>query len=103
MGVIRKLVFGRWAVKWLLRGSPWAVAAKLAGVALFGAWRWRREHDSETRGPREIEADYEVLDESEPYRTAEPTSGGSGTMNSIAKPSERDDIDPNPGAEDDET
>lgn len=40
------------------------MVTKLAGVALWGAWKWRREQrrlERETRA-REIEADYEVLD-----------------------------------------
>jgi hypothetical protein len=64
MGLLRQLVLGRWFTRWLLRGGPWSVAAKLAAVALFGAWKWRREKKQALAGraQREIEASYEVLD-----------------------------------------
>lgn len=63
MGWFRKAVIGRWFGKWLLRGGPWSIAAKLAGVALYGAWKWRREAKrvGRERGSREIPADYEVV------------------------------------------
>ena len=64
MGFLRKLILGRWFTRWLLRGGPWGVAAKLAGVALWGAWKWRRERRQveRAREAREIRAEYEVLD-----------------------------------------
>ena len=63
MGFVQKLVLGRWFTRWLLRGGPWAIAAKLAAVAVVGAWRWRREHRRAARAERsrEISASYEVL------------------------------------------
>lgn len=103
MGLIRKLVLGRWAAKWLLRGGPWAVAAKLAGVALYGAWQWRREHEPDAGRPGEIEADYEVIDDAEPAARPEPSPRRLGTMNSSDRSSRRDEFDPNTGAEDDAT
>ncbi|HUO99972.1 MAG TPA: hypothetical protein VM737_00370 [Gemmatimonadota bacterium] len=64
MGLIRKVIVGRWFTRWLLRGGPWGVAAKLAGVALWGVWKWRRERREAERAQqaREIPAEYEVLD-----------------------------------------
>lgn len=64
MGFFKKLILGRWFTRWLLRGGPWGVAAKLAGVALWGIWKWRREQravESEQRA-REIPAEYEVVE-----------------------------------------
>lgn len=84
MGVGRWLaggVLGRWAVRWLLRGGPAAVAAKLAGVALLGIWRWRREVRSveAARRAREIPADYEVLPPDALSAGPEPPGSGGGT------------------------
>ncbi|MDX1660424.1 MAG: hypothetical protein R3326_01425 [Gemmatimonadota bacterium] len=63
MGWIKKAVVGRWLTKWLFRGGPWAVAAKLLGVAVYGAWKWRRETKQleEQGASKEIEAHYEVV------------------------------------------
>lgn len=63
MGLLRRLVVGRWFTRWLLRGGPWSVAAKIAAVALYGAWRWRRDKRRQVpaRNQGEIEASYEVL------------------------------------------
>lgn len=99
MGLIRKLILGRWGAKWLLRGGPWAVAAKLGLVALYGAWRWRREHGGDSGGKAmEIEADYEVLDDP----SAEPVPGEQGTMGPGSGPFGRIEIEPNGGAQNDE-
>lgn len=65
MGWFGKAVVGRWLGRWLLRGGPWSIAAKLLGVVVYGAWKWRREArrlESE-RGAREIPADYEVIED----------------------------------------
>src|SRR5688500_685473 len=83
MGGLRNVVVGRWLVRWLLRGSPVAVVLKLAGVALWGAWRWRRERRAEeARRPKELRADYEVvppgrLPGPEPRAAAPGTAAGS--------------------------
>ena len=76
MGILRKLVLGRWFARWLLRGSPWTIAAKLVGVAAVGAWRWRREHKRAAREQRarEIDASYEVLGREEIGPGSRPTS-----------------------------
>ncbi len=64
MGAVRRMLLGRWFTRWLLRGGPWSVAAKLVAVALFGAWKWRRDRRrSVPPATREIEASYEVLGE----------------------------------------
>jgi len=100
VGLIRKLILGRWGAKWLMRGGPWAVAAKLGLVALYGAWRWRREHGVDnSRKVMEIEADYEVLDDP----SAEPVPDEQGTMEPGAGPSGRIGIEPNGGAQNDES
>lgn len=74
MGLLKKLFLGRWFARWLLRGGPGAIALKLAGVALWGVWRWRRDERRLERERRrlEIEADYEVVpqDRLDPGRTA---------------------------------
>lgn len=78
MGMLQRLFLGRWVTRWLLRGGPWTIAAKLAGVALWGAWKWRRERRREVAGERarEIPAEYEVL----PPDTLPPPAGSpSGT------------------------
>lgn len=63
MGLLRTWVLGRWFARWLLRGSPGTVVAKLAAVALWGVWKWRREKRRVETARRELEipADYEVV------------------------------------------
>lgn len=65
MGLLKKLFLGRWFARWLLRGGPGAIALKMAGVALWGIWRWRRDEKRLARERRqlEIDADYEVVPE----------------------------------------
>lgn len=81
MSILKKLVLGRWAMRWLMRGSPAAVAAKLAAVGLVGAWKWRRERKRElaAAAAREIPAEYEVVG---PDRLAgpEPPGAPGGTL-----------------------
>lgn len=73
MGRFGKAVAGRWLGRWLLRGGPWSIAAKLLGVVLYGAWKWRREAKrvEGERASREIPADYEVIEEEEARETAD--------------------------------
>ena len=63
MGLLKRLVMGRWLARWLMRGSPLSVALKLGGVALWGVWRWRRDERRRRleQGRKEIDADYEVV------------------------------------------
>lgn len=82
-GWIKKAILGRWLARWLLRGSPWAVVAKLAAVAAWGAWRWRRRQNAaeQNRRSREIPAEYEVLEPRSPDRIpgrGEPAGRGEG-------------------------
>jgi hypothetical protein len=84
MGFLRRLVLGRWFTRWLLRGGPWSIAAKLAAVALYGAWKWRRERKrvGPSRPAGEIEGSYEVLGP-EPG-TLEPGPGSSAAADGAA-------------------
>jgi hypothetical protein len=62
MGLLKKAVVGRWLARWLMRGSPVAVVAKLAAVGAFGAWRYHRQRKrSAAHDQKRIDADYEVL------------------------------------------
>jgi hypothetical protein len=63
VGLLKRLVMGRWLARWLLRGSPLSVGLKLGGVALWGVWRWRRDERRRRQEQREkeIDADYEVV------------------------------------------
>ncbi|MGH2804878.1 MAG: hypothetical protein ACRDL4_17830, partial [Thermoleophilaceae bacterium] len=77
VGLLKRLFLGRWLVRWLFRGGPWSIALKLAGAALWGAWRLRREGKRTERERRklEIDADYEVV----PEGRLEPGSGARNT------------------------
>lgn len=84
MGLFTRAVVGRWLARWLMRGSPLAIVAKLAAVGAFGAWRFHRQRKREAgRTPQQIEADYEVLgpDRIAPVapRSGEPQTDGEGT------------------------
>ena len=78
MGILTRAVVWRWLARWLMRGSPAAVVAKLAAVGAIGAWRYHRkrkrlaEHE-----PGRIEAEYEVLG---------PDRIGSGGARSASEP-----------------
>lgn len=62
MGLFTRAVVGRWLARWLMRGSPLAVVAKLAAVGAFGAWRYHRQRKRDGAGDqKQIDADYEVL------------------------------------------
>lgn len=91
LGWIKKVVVGRWLARWLLRGGPWSVAAKLLLVAVWSAWRWRRSREVEagSGGPGEIPADYEVLETEGPGRETpgkEPASGPRGSETGATEP-----------------
>jgi hypothetical protein len=74
MGFLRRVVLGRWLARWLMRGSPLAVAAKLLAVGALGAWKYRRDRQGTAgRDPRQIDADYEILG---PERIAPVARGG---------------------------
>ncbi|MGH7549509.1 MAG: hypothetical protein ACREK3_02015 [Gemmatimonadota bacterium] len=100
MGLLKRLFLGRWLVRWLFRGGPWSIALKLAGAALWGAWRLRREGKRTERERRklEIDADYEVV----PEGRLEPGSGarnpgaarGYGPHNTSPSNEERIHFDP---------
>jgi hypothetical protein len=84
MGLFTRAVVGRWLARWLMRGSPVAVVAKLAAVGAFGAWRYHRQRKRDAaQDQKQIDADYEVLG---PDRIApvargavEPDADGEGT------------------------
>jgi hypothetical protein len=59
MGLLTRAVVWRWLARWLMRGSPLTVVAKLAAVGAIGAWRYNRKRKAERRD--RIEAEYEVL------------------------------------------
>ncbi|HYO46526.1 MAG TPA: hypothetical protein VEY33_07545 [Gemmatimonadota bacterium] len=61
MGLLTRAIVWRWLARWLMRGSPWAVVAKLATVGAIGAWRYNRKRKTEGQDRRRIEAEYEVL------------------------------------------
>lgn len=62
MGLLTRAVVGRWLARWLLRGGPVAIAAKLVAVGALGAWKYHREQKrSDGRDPQQIDAEYEVL------------------------------------------
>ena len=62
MGVLTRAVVWRWLARWLMRGSPAVVVAKLAAVGAIGAWRYHRKRRKLAgQEPGRIEAEYEVL------------------------------------------
>lgn len=86
MGVLTRAVVWRWFARWLMRGSPAAVVAKLAAVGAIGAWRYHRKRKKLAgREPGKIDAEYEVLgpdrigpgarSRSEPRSSPEGTGG----------------------------
>ena len=79
MGLLKQAVLGRWLARWLMRGSPLAVVAKLAAVGAFGAWRYHRQRKrSAALDQTQIDADYEVLgpDRIAPVARPEMEPGG---------------------------
>ena len=84
MGILTRAVVWRWLARWLMRGSPAVVVAKLAAVGAIGAWRYHRNRKKLTANdPARIEAEYEVLGPdrigSGARSTPEPRSGPKGT------------------------
>jgi hypothetical protein len=84
MGILTRAVVWRWLARWLMRGSPAAVVAKLAAVGAVGAWRYHRKRRKlAAHEPGRIEAEYEVLGPDRiapgPRPTPEPQSTGKGT------------------------
>lgn len=61
MALWTRVVLGRWLARWLLRGGPLAIAAKLVAVGALGAWKYRRELKRSGRDTGQIDAEYEVL------------------------------------------
>ena len=62
MGILTRAVVWRWLARWLMRGSPATVVAKLAAVGAIGAWRYHRKRKKLAGDePGRIEAEYEVL------------------------------------------
>jgi hypothetical protein len=81
MGLLKQAVLGRWLARWLMRGSPLVVVAKLAAVGAFGAWRYHRQRKrSAAPDQKQIDADYEVLgpDRIAPVARPEMEPGGNG-------------------------
>ncbi|CAN5809586.1 hypothetical protein BH20GEM1_BH20GEM1_12620 [soil metagenome] len=72
MGILTRAVVWRWLARWLMRGSPLTVAAKLAAVGAVGAWRYSRKRKAERRD--RIEAEYEVLGPDRIAPVARPSS-----------------------------
>lgn len=84
MGILTRAVVWRWLARWLMRGSPAVVVAKLAAVGAIGAWRFHRQRKKLAEPePGRIEAEYEVLgpDRIGPGRgsRSEPRSRPKGT------------------------
>ena len=83
MGVLTRAVVWRWLARWLMRGSPAVVVAKLATVGAIGAWRYHRKRKKlAANEPGRIEAEYEVLgpDRIGPgARRSEPRASVEGT------------------------
>lgn len=76
MGLLTRAVVGRWLARWLLRGGPVAIAAKLVAVGALGAWKYHREQKrSDGRDPHQIDAEYEVLGPERIAPVARPTAG----------------------------
>lgn len=62
MGLFTRAVVFRWLARWLTRGSPLTIIAKIAAVGAFSAWRYHRQRKRlEGSDQRRIDAEYEVL------------------------------------------
>ncbi|HUF88715.1 MAG TPA: hypothetical protein VMR66_01905 [Gemmatimonadota bacterium] len=78
MGLWTRVVLGRWLARWLLRGSPLAIAAKIVAVGALGAWKYHRELKRSGRDTRQIDAEYEVLGPDRIAPVARPPTEGAG-------------------------
>jgi len=104
MGLLTRAVVGRWLARWLLRGGPLAIAAKLLAVGALGAWKYHRERKrSAELDPQRIEADYEVLGPERiapvsrsPGRRRDASTGGGAEPDAGAKGSWRPEVDEDP-------
>ena len=61
MGLFTRAVVLRWLARWLMRGSPMTIVAKIAAVGAFSAWRYHRQRKRSRRDEKRIDAEYEVL------------------------------------------
>ena len=61
MGLFTRAVVLRWLARWLMRGSPMTIVAKIAAVGAFSAWRYHRQRKRLAESdPKRIDAEYEV-------------------------------------------
>jgi hypothetical protein len=76
-----------------MRGSPLAIAAKLAAVGALGAWRYHRQRKRAAgRDQKQIDAEYEVLG---PERIA-PVARPEGEPRTVAEGNGVPEIDGDP-------
>jgi hypothetical protein len=92
MGFLKQAVVGRWLARWLMRGSPLAVVAKLAAVGAFGAWRYHRQRKrSAAYDQKQIDADYEILGPDRIAPTARPEMEPGGKAQGTPAPEVHED------------
>ena len=97
MGLFTRAVVFRWLARWLMRGSPLTIIAKIAAVGAFSAWRYHRQRKRLDQ-PHRIHADRiapvghpqgEPPDASKGTRASE-VHGGPRTSRSIHSKEERE-------------
>jgi len=96
MGLLTRAVVGRWLARWLLRGGPLAIAAKLVAVGAFGAWKYHREQKRSGRDARQIDADYEVLGPDRIAPVARPSAEGAREPRAGAQGNGSPEVDEDP-------